>query len=308
MVNRNAIAAVAAVFLLLGAGASMSAGTQPDRSTWKAKFQRPAEIPFPEGNSYSEAKAKLGRMLFFDPILSESKTHSCSSCHNPGLSWADGLPRAIGEATLRVRAPTLLNVAWTSQARLGRTLPQSGSSRLRSNLHAGQHEYAGGGTYRAPLGDPRLSQMPSMPPSVKATSPSARSSSPWQHMSAPSYPARRRSTVGSTATRRPSARRRNADLICLSARRIAPHATAAGHSPMRRFTTLARQRAPISVVGACFPRLSGCATPSRRPRCVMSPAARLTCMMVRCRRLRQSSISTIVAGSIAEPIRTDRPA
>ena len=112
MVNRNAIAAVAAIFLLLGAGASMSAGTQPDRSTWKVKFQRPAEIPFPEGNSYSEAKAKLGRMLFFDPILSGSKTHSCSSCHNPGLSWADGLPRAIGEKTLQVRAPTLLNVAW----------------------------------------------------------------------------------------------------------------------------------------------------------------------------------------------------
>jgi cytochrome c peroxidase len=113
MGNRNLTAGVAAIFLLFGVGTSISADTQQDRSTWKAKFQRPAEIPFPKDNPYSEGKAKLGRMLFFDPLLSGSKTHSCSSCHNPGLSWADGLPRAVGEKTLRVRAPTLLNVAWT---------------------------------------------------------------------------------------------------------------------------------------------------------------------------------------------------
>jgi cytochrome c peroxidase len=54
-------------------------------------------------------------MLFFDPILSGSKSRSCASCHNPSLSWADGQQRAIGEMQqpLPLRAPTLLNVAWT---------------------------------------------------------------------------------------------------------------------------------------------------------------------------------------------------
>ncbi len=101
--------------LLLGAGASLSGGAPPDRATLQAKYRRPAQIPFPESNPYSEGKSKLGRMLFFDPILSGSRSQACASCHNPSLSWADGLPRAIGEKPMPVRTPTLLNVAWTPQ-------------------------------------------------------------------------------------------------------------------------------------------------------------------------------------------------
>ena len=107
------ICGLLSVLTLLGVGLSLSANAPSDRVAWQLKFQRAAEIPFPENNPYSEAKARLGRMLFFDPILSGNKTHSCATCHNPGLSWADGLPRAVGEKTLSLRAPTLLNVAWT---------------------------------------------------------------------------------------------------------------------------------------------------------------------------------------------------
>lgn len=80
----------------------------------RTEFRRPAAIPYPEDDPYSEAKAKLGRVLFFDPRLSASRTRSCATCHNPSLSWGDGLPRAIGEAhtPLAFRTPTLLNVAW----------------------------------------------------------------------------------------------------------------------------------------------------------------------------------------------------
>jgi cytochrome c peroxidase len=46
-------------------------------------------------------------------MLFGSKTHACASCHNPALSWTDGLPRAVGEKVLPLRVPTLLNVAWT---------------------------------------------------------------------------------------------------------------------------------------------------------------------------------------------------
>ena len=83
-----------ALALLLGTSASVFSETRPNRSAWQEKFRRPAEIPFPASNPYSEAKSKLGRTLFFDPILSGSKARSCASCHNPGLSWADGQPRA----------------------------------------------------------------------------------------------------------------------------------------------------------------------------------------------------------------------
>jgi cytochrome c peroxidase len=99
--------------LLFGAGVSVLADARANRSSWQEQFRRPAEIPFPETNPYSEAKSKLGRTLFFDPILSGSKTRSCATCHNPGLSWADGQARAVGEKPLAVRSPSLLNVAWT---------------------------------------------------------------------------------------------------------------------------------------------------------------------------------------------------
>jgi len=102
-----------AVLAVVGAGISASAEAPADREGWKLKFQRAAEIPFPDDDPYSEAKAKLGRLLFFDPILSGAKTHACATCHKPGLSWGDGLAHAIGVKPLPLRAPTLLNVAWT---------------------------------------------------------------------------------------------------------------------------------------------------------------------------------------------------
>jgi cytochrome c peroxidase len=85
----------------------------PQRAAWKALYHRPAGIPFPDDDPYSKAKDDLGRMLFFDPILSGARDRSCASCHNPGLSWGDGLPKAIGEKPLTLRSPTLYNLAWS---------------------------------------------------------------------------------------------------------------------------------------------------------------------------------------------------
>jgi cytochrome c peroxidase len=102
------------IFLVLpifGAAASISSTALRDQ-TLQAKYRPPTEIPFPNDNRYSAAKVELGRTLFFDPILSGSQVRSCSTCHNPGLSWADGLRQAIGEKPLPLRTPTLLNVAW----------------------------------------------------------------------------------------------------------------------------------------------------------------------------------------------------
>jgi cytochrome c peroxidase len=104
--------AACAMAVLVGATATMSDEARHDQAYWKEQYRRPAEIPFPEDNPYSEAKSKLGRMLFFDPILSGSKVRSCATCHNPALSWGDGKSRAIGEAKLPLRSPTLLNAAW----------------------------------------------------------------------------------------------------------------------------------------------------------------------------------------------------
>ena len=105
---------MAALAAALCASASRSSTPADSRRALQQQYRRPAEIPFPKSNPYSDAKFKLGRALFFDPILSGSGVRSCATCHNPGLSWADGQPRAIGEKQLplALRTPTLLNIAW----------------------------------------------------------------------------------------------------------------------------------------------------------------------------------------------------
>jgi cytochrome c peroxidase len=125
--NRGPRAAGAAVLVLglaLGAKATESPKTGKISGTneralsrpFLQDFARPVSVPFPEDNAFTSARETLGRMLFFDPRLSGSNWISCASCHNPALSWGDGLPRAIGDGmkTLGRRTPTILNLAWAS--------------------------------------------------------------------------------------------------------------------------------------------------------------------------------------------------
>jgi len=46
--------------------------------------------------SLDSAKVELGRMLFFDKVLSGNRDISCATCHHPGLNSGDNLALAIG--------------------------------------------------------------------------------------------------------------------------------------------------------------------------------------------------------------------
>src|SRR6185312_7132959 len=103
------------LLILVSAAIAAGAENMPSASIdLRGLYRRPTEIPFPKNNPYSETKAKLGQTLFFDPILSGSRTRSCASCHSPSLSWTDGLSLAVGEhqKQLKLKSPTLLNIAW----------------------------------------------------------------------------------------------------------------------------------------------------------------------------------------------------
>lgn len=81
----------------------------------------------PADNPTSEAKVELGRLLFFDPLLSANDDISCATCHHPDFGFSDGLPLAIGaEGTgaghersggrqLSRNTPGLWNVAYSQR-------------------------------------------------------------------------------------------------------------------------------------------------------------------------------------------------
>jgi cytochrome c peroxidase len=63
-------------------------------------------------------KVFLGRKLFFDSILSGTKTRSCASCHQPAKAFTDGLvkPYALdGEIILPRNTPTLWNSGYQTK-------------------------------------------------------------------------------------------------------------------------------------------------------------------------------------------------
>ncbi len=68
-------------------------------------------IPHPAENPYTDAKAELGKKLFFDPRLSGTGEMSCTSCHEPDLGWADGRTLAFGHSRkeLKRNTPSILN-------------------------------------------------------------------------------------------------------------------------------------------------------------------------------------------------------
>lgn len=74
----------------------------------------PPEIP--SDNPPTEAKAELGKKLYFDVRLSTDGTVACVSCHHPSHGFADprGKPTSagVGGASGARNAPTVLNAAF----------------------------------------------------------------------------------------------------------------------------------------------------------------------------------------------------
>ena len=79
----------------------------------------------PAATGRDDERVQLGRLLFFDPILSGANDVSCATCHHPDLGFTDGRPVSMGKsgrgvgpersggAVIRRAAPTLWNVAYS---------------------------------------------------------------------------------------------------------------------------------------------------------------------------------------------------
>ncbi|MGV3639721.1 MAG: cytochrome-c peroxidase, partial [Adhaeribacter sp.] len=56
----------------------------------------PDTVISPPGNPATPEKIELGRLLFYDPILSGQKDVSCASCHHPNYGYAESQEISIG--------------------------------------------------------------------------------------------------------------------------------------------------------------------------------------------------------------------
>lgn len=56
----------------------------------------PKTVKSPKDNPTSPEKVSLGKLLFFDPILSGNKDIACATCHHPSTGYAEFLDLSIG--------------------------------------------------------------------------------------------------------------------------------------------------------------------------------------------------------------------
>ena len=99
----------------------------------------PRHVESPPDNPSTPAKVALGRLLFWDPILSGAQDIACATCHHPIHGYADGRDLPIGTGgtgmgpariypgginpLVKRNSPTILNVAFNGIDTAGHVSP-----------------------------------------------------------------------------------------------------------------------------------------------------------------------------------------
>ena len=113
---RNIATALTSPVLWLGIAASIGCGSVPAPPLGQSLTRFPEDaFPHPADNLPTPARVELGRLLFFDPVLSANRKVACASCHLPERALADS--RHVGAAlavptggVLPRSTPTVFNV------------------------------------------------------------------------------------------------------------------------------------------------------------------------------------------------------
>ena len=85
------------VLVALGPVLAMTLAFATSATIAQSKFAAlPQVAPAPPDNPTTPDRVALGRMLFWDPILSGNKDVACATCHHPDFGYADGRDLSIG--------------------------------------------------------------------------------------------------------------------------------------------------------------------------------------------------------------------
>jgi len=86
-------------------------------SIFSSDFLQAAYYAKQDRETPSSDLLELGKVLFFDPVLSANNQRSCASCHSPDKAFADGLARSVAfdfKGNVSRNAPTLLNAVFST--------------------------------------------------------------------------------------------------------------------------------------------------------------------------------------------------
>lgn len=110
------LTSILSLFLLAGFLALKSprhdARLHPYKLEYPSSFG--SRFVIPENNPLTEEGVALGRMLFYEPLLSKTNTISCSSCHQQSLAFSDNRRLSIGVSgkPTRRNSMSLANLLW----------------------------------------------------------------------------------------------------------------------------------------------------------------------------------------------------
>ena len=155
----KAILLGSAALIMLSAAATQAAVAE-------SAPEKPPAPPVTDADYYEQGtpdpnKIELGRLLFFDKVLSGNRNISCATCHHPTLGSGDGLALSIGEGgaglgKARVtRDPVLGRVPRNAQP-----LYNVGAKSYASLFHDGRVEPDPTGTFKSGFWTPAREQLP----------------------------------------------------------------------------------------------------------------------------------------------------
>ena len=130
MPDRTRISALLAAAAVASGFAAAPGSAAEDELMQRAKevFQPiPEQPPSLAGNPITPDKVELGKMLFFEPRLSESWMLSCNACHNLATGGVDLQETSIGHGWRKGRATPRLCLTPPS------TSPSSGMAGRRTS-------------------------------------------------------------------------------------------------------------------------------------------------------------------------------
>lgn len=100
--------------------------------------------PGPKFQTFDSKTVELGRLLFFDPVLSGNRNIACATCHHPAFGTSDGVSLSIGEGGVGLGPKrNLPEEANRPEQRIGRNSPalfNLGADEFQVLFHDGRLE------------------------------------------------------------------------------------------------------------------------------------------------------------------------